>query len=338
MPYKVPAQVSERETAHRWPDGRWDNAAWEDCGWCALVMWLRARGYDIPSTHAEAEALRAASGEDVISGSNFGDLRQGVKSRYPAIWAEVGPMASTVGLNAIWAALKPGTGAICNGSMGAFPSGHHWRRWDDQFAGGHSVFVARLDNQDRVWWMNPQAPNSFQGEWMSKSDLFTYMGAWSSIIGDLAEEQGGDMTVPVSEYVVGTATVQPPPDDAAAGRKANIRSQPVLGAATLLRAVKNEAWTGVVGWVDGDLDSGSRKWLLHIAKDGSAEYTHESNAIVIPAGSVEIPPSEDSCKPFSDAAYAEGYSKGTEAGIDTGYTAATTGASTEIVIKFGPKP
>ncbi|HXG40207.1 MAG TPA: hypothetical protein VNJ28_04620, partial [Candidatus Limnocylindrales bacterium] len=96
--------VSERETAHRWPDGRLDDRAWEDCRFDAGVELLRAAGHDVPPTHAEAEAIRADSGLPPTGGSRPDDLARGVRRRYgvdlPA-WIGGGPE--------VVAALRPGT-------------------------------------------------------------------------------------------------------------------------------------------------------------------------------------------------------------------------------------
>src|SRR3990167_1240723 len=101
MTFTLPAShihVSERETGHYWPDGRWDDAKWEDCAWDVAVEWARATGHTkIPATHKEAEALRAASGEDTGSGSNVFQVRNALQRRYG-----ISTSPPVYGFEAIW--------------------------------------------------------------------------------------------------------------------------------------------------------------------------------------------------------------------------------------------
>lgn len=151
--HRIPhIHVSEREGPHEWPDGRPDDAAWEDCLWAVAVEWLRALGHDVPATHAEAEALRAASGEPPVGGSNLDDLRRGVAARY-----RLGLPAVVNGSAAVARTFTPGTAAIVLGSLGVFPAGHRLRRWQPDFRGGHAIYVER-DRQGRWWWCDPLAP------------------------------------------------------------------------------------------------------------------------------------------------------------------------------------
>lgn len=173
--------VSEREVAHRWPDGRWDDARWEDCLWVAAVEYAVACGHPVVATHAEAEALRAASGDSVTGGSNLGDLTKGMQARYG--WS--GP--KEWGFQAAWQALIPGTAAVATGSMGNFPAGHRLRRWDPDFASGHAVMVMRLDGSDQAWWCDGLAPaGTYQGEWVTRGELAQFMGSgttWGVMVG-----------------------------------------------------------------------------------------------------------------------------------------------------------
>lgn len=189
--------VSEREIAHNWPDGRWDNASWEDCFWCSFVEWLRiTQRASIPATHAEAEALRAASGEDTGSGSNPMDGNRGAAKRYG-----LGPFPIVRGTSALWSAMTPGTAACVAGSMGAFPDGHPLRRHDPAFNSGHCIFAARVDAQDRVWWCDPLAPSGYVGEWVSKADFLAFVGAL---------ENGGHFVAPL---LARPNVTEPPQED-----------------------------------------------------------------------------------------------------------------------------
>lgn len=165
--------VSERESAHVWPDGERDDAAWEDCGPTSVVELVRL-GHDdaVPHTLAEAEALRHDAGYGPTGGTNAASLAAGVAKRYR--WT----LPVIRGFDSLWAALAPGFAAAIGGSMGAFPAGSHWRRWDPAFHAGHNVLVARIDDAPRVWWCDPLAPaGAYQGEWMGLDDLRAFVSA-----------------------------------------------------------------------------------------------------------------------------------------------------------------
>lgn len=164
-----PPQVSEREAG-----------GWEDCTWASGVMLNNAaHGRTVsPSTRAEYEALRVAGGDGPAEkpgdGSNNDQLRAGIRARYHWAPAIVGHLS----WGQIVARLaRPGDCAAITGSMAVWPIDSHWRRWDPQFHAGHEVFVERMDNLPRIWWMNPQAPNEFAGEFIPLAELRRfYMG------------------------------------------------------------------------------------------------------------------------------------------------------------------
>jgi hypothetical protein len=188
--------VSEREVEHRWPDGRLDDARWEDCLWASAVEWVRATGRPVPPTHAEAEALRAASGQGPAGGSTFADLARGLQARYGLVMPSV-----RYGWQAVTSAFVPGRASIVTGSMGAFPAGHRLRRWDPGFAGAHAVFVESLPTGEAVW-CDPLAPavvdgRRWTGELVGRAEVETFMkmaGA-GAVIGEV--KRGGDVMVVV---------------------------------------------------------------------------------------------------------------------------------------------
>jgi hypothetical protein len=166
QPFK-PRQCTERE-----PGGN------EDCTWCAGVMLANAGfGANIaPSTRVEYESLRVAGGdgpaEKSKDGSNLSQLLVGMRRQYS--WAPAGSSS-----HADWTDVRHrledvGDCAVLQGSMGVFAKDSNWRRWDVPFDGAHAVFVERLDGEDRLWWMNPQAPNSYAGEFISLADARRY--------------------------------------------------------------------------------------------------------------------------------------------------------------------
>lgn len=178
----VHRHVSEREPG-----------AWDDCAWCSAVMLARlCHDATIPATHTEAVALRAASDDSMTGGSRTSDLLDGYARRYN--WH---PQTVT-GWTGLWAWLgKPGRAAVAMGSMGAFPAGSPIRRWDPGFAGSHATFVARADNQLRVWWDDPLAPQggtlNYQGQWLSTSDLSKFVKALGTTTMVVAAIEKGDI-------------------------------------------------------------------------------------------------------------------------------------------------
>jgi hypothetical protein len=160
--------ISERESAHWWPDGRWDNAAWEDCGWDTLIEFVRMTlRPTIPATHAEAERVRRLSGEDTASGSHSGNFNKGLKEAYG-----FGPLETRSDADVL--NMPIGFAGHISGSMGVFPYGHRLRRHDADFRGAHRSLVFRV--AAGWWWCDPLAPATYQGEYISRMDLGRFMG------------------------------------------------------------------------------------------------------------------------------------------------------------------
>lgn len=171
----IPAQTTERE-----PGG------YEDCVWSSGVMLQNAAhaANVSPSTRHEYEALRVAGGdgpaENPGDGSNLKQLVTGIQVRYRWTAARIGPPGDTTDwLEVLYHLGKPGAAGVLQGSMGAFPINHALRRWDRQFDGPHATYVERLDNTARLWWMNPEAPNEYRGEFVTLSDIRRYFEAFT---------------------------------------------------------------------------------------------------------------------------------------------------------------
>jgi hypothetical protein len=186
-----PPQCTERES-----DG-----SWEDCTWASGVMlWNAVNGRArVPSTRAEYEALRVAGGDGPAEkpgdGSNLAQLQLGMDRRYGWGPNRIGPPGAN---HPSWATLlghldQPGNCAVIQGEMSAWPRDHHYNRWDPQFRGGHAAYVQRESDIAKVWWMNPLAPASYAGEWMSLTDLRRF---WDSWIGGAALGQVGRFALP----------------------------------------------------------------------------------------------------------------------------------------------
>lgn len=155
-----PAQVTERES-----DG-----SWEDCVWTTGVMIQNAAhaATVAPTSRAEYEALRVDGGdgpaEHTNDGSNYIQLVHGMLGRYG--WAP------TLGTGRQWATVQailaaPGTAMGIQGSLRTLST--HLRRWDPGSTVSHSVFVENDGNG--LWWMNPLAPASYPGEYVSWADV-----------------------------------------------------------------------------------------------------------------------------------------------------------------------
>lgn len=164
------SHVSEREAKHRWPDGRWDKRSWEDCLWASAVEALRFGGLRIPATLAEAELIRAASGEPPLGPSNQGNLAEGMRVRFGL------PLRQGSGFSALWAALKPGSAAVVNGRLGAFRAGHRLRRHLPLYLDGHAIAAFRLGPEEQVWWCDPLAPAGYGGELVTRAELAKFAG------------------------------------------------------------------------------------------------------------------------------------------------------------------
>ena len=163
----IPRQCTERE-----PGGN------EDCTWCAGVMLANAGfGANIaPSTRKEYESLRVAGGDGPArnpgDGSNLSQLLVGMQRQYS--WAPSGSSAHRPWNDVRDRLEDVGDSAVLQGSMGVFAADSPFRRWDTQFDGPHAVFVERVDGGDHLWWMNPQAGNSYQGEFIPLADARRY--------------------------------------------------------------------------------------------------------------------------------------------------------------------
>jgi hypothetical protein len=201
-----PPQCSERETGMD-----------EDCTWCAGVMLQNAAHARTlaPSTRAEYEGLRVDGGDGPArnpgDGSNIGDLKKGIAKRYGWVPMVVGHVAWSKVLESLD---QPGDAAVLQGSMGVFRRGHRLRRFDPGFDGDHAVYVQRVDERPRLWWMNPAAPNSFDGEFIDLADARRYYeglggGAAFVRVGEKNSEahMPGLATTPAEDLTMGVVRI-----------------------------------------------------------------------------------------------------------------------------------
>lgn len=259
----IPQQCTERET-----NGD------EDCTWASGVMFNNAaHGRNVvPSTRTEYEALRVAGGdgpaENPGDGSNLGQLETGIKRRYGWDPHRVGPPGGAhVSFETFWRSLKPGMGAAVQGWMGVFDRNGHWRRWDPQFGGAHCSYVQRRDSRDRVWWMNPSAPNSYAGEWMSKADLKRYYDGFA----------GGYLVVEVGALA--------PPDTGTGDddvlKAIAVYQYPSIATSRVATKLYSEcSEAGVLGGKSYDIPAGHTKRAIGPVTDKVARIAHDRDDAV----------------------------------------------------------
>lgn len=207
MTWVIPPLVTEHEDAHYWPNGAYDGPADEDCVFVSgLMQYLAWKPRAAAATLYEAERIRQAAGLGPDGGALTSDLLRGESIRYG--WKP----ATAVGFAALWAGLTPGHGATASGVPTDTDRDSPFRHWLPYYTGGHRVFVERLDSQDRVWLMDPEAMSGYGGEWATKSDLeaFTRHGSTHTVaplaLGFTGSTGGIDlMGLPVTLPAVGVA-------------------------------------------------------------------------------------------------------------------------------------
>lgn len=164
-----------------------DDGRWEDCGPTSVLMAVDATTRGIkPAEHTldESERLRMAAGYGPTGGTNIQTLYAAAVQRY-----RVNLPLYRTGFDAIWSALKPGTGGAIAGSMAAFGPTHRLSRWQPTFDGTHSVYIQRETTTNRVWWMDPLATGTYTGEWITKDELrlFFSRGLSAAVLINLKE-------------------------------------------------------------------------------------------------------------------------------------------------------
>jgi len=262
--------ISEREA-----DG-----TFEDCTWDSGLEFFRdAFDPSKPHTHAEAQALRAASGEPPTGGSNLGDFRKGVAARYRHT---LPPAISNRG---ILTALKPGMVAVVQGSMSAFGPTNPLSKWDRNFDGGHAVWIGRHPD-GTLLWCDPEAPTAAAVPIaISSSDVQKFVNAFA---GQAIVAPALKWITPPKEEPVEPITQYLPGYTAIINAQSNVRSAPHI-AATLLRATATSESIILIGTVKGDVDPGNGKDVWYMWwKNGRYEFTALDNVrdVKAPAGGV----------------------------------------------------
>lgn len=237
--------MTEDPTTHVHISEREADGTWEDCTWdSGLEFYRDAYDPSKPATHAEAQALRAASGEPTTGGSNIGDLRRGVKARYGFT------LPLPIDAKTILTALKPGYVSTVQGSMSAFGPDHPLSAWDRNFDGGHAVWLARtLDG--KLLWCDPEAPRLADvpvvvtsGQVQKFVDAFAGQALVAPALQWPTPPQE-DAVEPITKYLPGyTANVKP---------SSNVRNAPHIPA-TKLYTTSTKTPVTLIGTVKGDID------------------------------------------------------------------------------------
>lgn len=263
--------------------------AWIDCTWDSGVEYVRlTHNKSVPATHAEGDALRVAGGRASGGGGTIENLRTGIKVRYGYV-----ATAAVHGFAALWAALKPGTACVAQGSMIAFGPKDVLSRFDPTFDGGHAVLIMRLDSTDRVWWCDPEAPaGSYKGEWVSKSKLKAFIDAFSGghIVAPILAEAATETTEPPMP----TITSYTPGYTAVFKAGTNVRSTPDT-TKPALRQIKAGEKVAVVGKAKGALALGSTDWVTWV-EGGKFVYNHVSNLVSLTAPAPAVDQSAEVAK------------------------------------------
>lgn len=260
--------ISEREAG-----------AWIDCVATSGLEVARLMGMtQLPATLAEAKAIKVAGGGSYGSSSSYSIFANGMLARH-----KITLPALLRGRDVIWAALTPGKASAVSGLMGNFPAGHPLRRWQPGFTAGHATSVQRLDATDRVWWCDPLAPQDsvYRGEWISKADLMTFIGAgttWNAFV------------VPIKEDLVTVVTLSKYPAPRRFSVSAGAFTGFKLGSAAKTLTI---ASGGSSAQADAAADVQPRPagWpvgaLLRVLDGGLAGYFIDAARVVLAAGPAE---------------------------------------------------
>lgn len=243
---KTHIHISEREA-----DGTWEDCTWDS----GLEFYRDAIDNSVPHTHAEAQALRKASGDTMTGGSNLGDFARGVKARYGKT------IPARISAHNILTALKPGYVAAVQGSMSAFGSTSPLSKWDRNFDGSHQVWMARTPD-GVLLWCDPEAPTTADVPVIiSAADVQRFVNAFNgeAIVAPAlkwpAAAGSNPNMYPIIRPLLGyTAVVK---------AQSNIRVEPLIAAAKVRTLASDTTVAGVVGYVTGDKDpaNGKTDWL-----------------------------------------------------------------------------
>lgn len=190
------------------PDGRL-----YDCTEASALMVLIAGGWTrFPLgiyTPEERNALDEASTRPENTGDMLADVDGAVAKRY-GVRLHAAPVTTTAALAAELA--KPGRAYILAGSLGHFEPGHHLRRWQPLFTGGHAACVV---SGPMCRFLDPLAPNKYAGDPVTPAVAAQF--AWQNwecrylVEGELAPEVADTATAAPEDDMTTTITIHPLP-------------------------------------------------------------------------------------------------------------------------------
>src|ERR1035437_3854916 len=146
---------------------------YDNCVACSGLMLANKASHNAkPTTAAEVDALRAASGAPLHGNVTLPQLVHAYHVRYGWNVSQASPTTA----EALYAGLQDGSGANVVLDMSKIPA--HFRRFDPTFAAGHACYIQATDltmfDHGALWLVNPMAPKlnpAYRGEWIHVSDL-----------------------------------------------------------------------------------------------------------------------------------------------------------------------
>jgi hypothetical protein len=273
-------------TTHKHISEREADGSFEDCTWdSGLEFYRDAIDPSKPATHTESQLLRAASGEPPTGGSNYGDFRRGVAARYHHT------LPAATSNKTILTILKPGMVGIVQGSMSAFGPTNPLSKWDRNFDGGHSAWVARTPD-GVLLWCDPEAPTTADVPVIiSPSDLQKFVNSFAgeAIVAPALKWPVAPAGAP-TVYPINLIPVVVLNSTAVVKAQSNIRVDPLIAAAKVRTTATDETVHNVIGYVTGDKDpaNGKTDWLAWL-EAGKWRYTAIDNikSITPPAATAD---------------------------------------------------
>lgn len=162
---------TERESAHVWVDGKTaDDGHFEDCVNCSLLNLASCAKPGIPNSHKEAELLRYQAGLPALHGTSVGQYAKAMHDRYGL------DLVLFAGTDAeLLAAIPVGYGAAVGGTPHNCASTSPFRRFLQNYTGGHCVVLLHLTTD--LWWLvDPMGykDGKYQGQAVSVADIKTF--------------------------------------------------------------------------------------------------------------------------------------------------------------------
>lgn len=238
-----------------------ESGPWIECSTCSAAMAAHWHKPSVDATLATAHRIRSAAEKPHSGGLTPAEVKEGLHDA-------LGLNAAYVAKSDIPAKVRAGYAVIVPLNAGSLPS--HLRRWQPNFAGGHSICLVGVSSSGKFGWFDPLAPAGYSGEWVNWSDID--QAVWSS----------GALALP--KYVAPPAPPAPAPTlkyggKAMSGRKkvtkndVRIREKPTTSA-RILRQVDSGATFAARQYTDtGTSVSGSRRW--YGTRDGN-KWVHSS--------------------------------------------------------------